>query len=98
MKNPMWFAEKNFQKVRAGTRSLERELVRSTRSLNGKVGLDAKFAAEVLRQVIRRLMLVMIGVGLQSLVRQLMPARPPSANLSAPGTAARSLTVPALRQ
>ena len=40
--------------------------------------MDAKFAAEILRQVIHRLMLAMIEVGLLSLVRQLMPARPPA--------------------
>jgi hypothetical protein len=72
----MWFVEKNFEKVKAGTRALERELSRSAGALSDNVGVDAKLAAEVFRQVIHRLVLVMIEVGLSSLVRQLMPARP----------------------
>jgi hypothetical protein len=80
VRNPMWFVEKNFEKVKAGTRALERELVRSARALSDDVGVDAKFAAEVFRQVIHRLMLAMIEAGLLSLVRQLMPA-PPTAQI-----------------
>ena len=78
MRNPMWFVEKNFEKVKNGQRALERELVRSARSLSDNVGLDATFAAEMVRQVIHRLMLTMIEIGLVSIVRQLMPARPPA--------------------
>jgi hypothetical protein len=78
VRNPMWFVEKNFEKVRNGQRALERELVRSARSLSDNVGLDARFAAELVRQVIHRLMLTMIEIGLVSIMRQLMPARPPA--------------------
>ena len=78
MKNPMWFVEKNFEKVKNGQRALERELVRSARSLSDNVGLDAGFAAELVRQVIHRLILTMIEIGLVSMVRQLMPAWPPA--------------------
>ena len=78
MRNPMWFVEKNFEKVKNGQRALERQLVRSARSLSDNVGLDATFAAEMVRQVIHRLMLTMIEIGLVSMVRQLMPARPPA--------------------
>jgi c-di-GMP-related signal transduction protein len=74
----MWFVEKNFEKVKNGQRALERELVRSARSLSDNVSLDATFAAEMMRQVIHRLMLTMIEIGLVSMVRQLMPARPPA--------------------
>jgi hypothetical protein len=70
----MWFVQKNFEKVETGRRALGRELARSAEALSDNVGLDAKFAAEVFRQVIHRLMLVMIEAGLLSLVRQLMPA------------------------
>ena len=31
MRNPMWFVEKNLEKVKNGERALERELVRSAR-------------------------------------------------------------------
>src|SRR5262249_47593024 len=72
MKNPMWFVEKQLAKVKMGTRAIERELVRSAEALGDNVGLDAKFAAEVFRQVIHRLILVLIEAGLVSLVRQLM--------------------------
>ena len=74
----MWFVEKNFEKVKNGQRALERELVRSARSLTDNVGLDVKFAAELVRQAIHRLMLMMIEIGLVSIMRQLMPARPPA--------------------
>ena len=76
MRNPMWFLEEKLDKVKNGERALERELVRSVRSLGDNVGLDAKFAAEVFKQVIHRLMLVMIEAGLLSFVHQLMPAPP----------------------
>ena len=72
----MWFVEEKLDKVKNGQRALERELARSARSLSDNVGLDGRFAAEVLRQVIHRLMLVMIEAGLLSLLHQLMPARP----------------------
>ena len=78
MKNPMWFVEENLEKVKAGTRALERELVRSAGALSDNVGLDAKFAAEVFRQVIPRLMLAVIEAVLLSLLCQLMPPRPPA--------------------
>jgi len=61
-----------------GQRALERELVRSARSLSDNVGLDARFAAELVRQVIHRLMRMMIEIGLVLITRQLMPARPPA--------------------
>ena len=64
MRNPMWFLEEKIDKVRNGERALERELARSARALSDNVGLDGRFAAEVLRQVIHRLMLVMIEAGL----------------------------------
>jgi hypothetical protein len=73
VRNPMWFIELNFERVRAGTRALERELARSARSLSDNVGLDAKFTAEVFRQIIHRLILLLIEAGLLSLVRQLIP-------------------------
>jgi hypothetical protein len=78
MRNPMWFLEEKLDKVRNGERALERELARSARALSDNVGLDGRFAAEVLRQVIHRLMLVMIEAGLLSLLHQMMPARPPA--------------------
>jgi hypothetical protein len=78
MRNPMWFVEAKLNKVKNGERALERELARSARSLGDNVGLDGKFAAEVLRQVIHRLILVTIEVELLSLVRHLMPGRPPA--------------------
>jgi hypothetical protein len=78
MKNPMWFIEEKVDKVKNGQRALERELVRSARSLSDNVGLDARFAAELVRQVIHRLILTMTEIGLVSIVRQLMPARPPA--------------------
>ena len=74
----MWFVEKNFEKVKNGQRALERELVRSARSLSDNVGLDARFAAELVRQVIHRLMRMMMEIGLVLITRQLMPARPPA--------------------
>jgi hypothetical protein len=74
----MWFVEKNFEKVKNGQRARERELVRSARSLSDNVGLDARFAAELVRQVIHRLMRMMIEIGLVLITRQLMPARPPA--------------------
>jgi elongation factor P hydroxylase len=80
VKNPMWFVEEKFEKVKVGTRALERELARSAGALSDNVGVDAKFAAEVFRQVIHRLMLVMIEAGLLSLVYQLTPA-PPTAQI-----------------
>jgi hypothetical protein len=76
MRNPMWFVEERFDKVRNGERALERELARSAQSMGDNFGLDGKFAAEVLRQVIYHLVLVMIEAGLLSLLHQLMPARP----------------------
>ncbi len=76
MKNPMWFAKEKLDKVKNAERALERELARSARSLGDNTGLDSKFAAEVLRQVIHRLLLVMIEVGLLSLFRHLTPPRP----------------------
>ena len=78
MKNPMWFVEDQVGKVKNGQRALERELVRSARSLSDNVGLDARFAAELVRQVIHRLMLTMIEIGLVSIMCRLMPARPPA--------------------
>jgi hypothetical protein len=80
VKNPMWFIEKELAKVKTGTRAIERELVRSAKSLGDTVDLDARFAAEVFRQVIHRLILLMIEVGLLSLVSQLVPA-PPTARI-----------------
>ena len=76
MKNPMWFVEEKLAKVKTGTRAIEQELVRSAEALGDNVGLDAKFATEAFRQVIHRLMLVLIEAGLLSLVRQLIPALP----------------------
>ncbi len=78
MKNPMWFVAEKLAKVKTGTRALEHELVRSAEALGDNVGLDAKFAAEVFRQVIHRLMLAMIEAVLLSLLCQLMPPRPPA--------------------
>ena len=78
MRNPMWFVEEKLDKVKNGERALERELVRSVRSLGDNVGVDAKFAAEVFREVIHRLMLVLIEAGLLTLLRQPMPPRPPA--------------------
>ena len=86
MRNPMWFVEEKLYKVKNGERALERELVRSVRSLGDNVGLDAKFAAEVVRQVIHRLMLLLIEAGLVSLVRQLMPAPPTTRIYPLPAT------------
>ena len=76
MKNPLWFVEEKFEKVKVGTRALERELARSAGALSDNVGVDAKFAAEVFKQVLHRLMLVLIEAGLLSLVHQLIPAPP----------------------
>jgi hypothetical protein len=78
MRNPMWFVKDKLNKVMNGERGLERELARSARALSDNVGLDGKFAAEVLRQVLHRLILVTIEMGLLSLVRHLMPGRPPA--------------------
>ena len=86
MRNPMWFVELNFEKVKTGTRAIERELVRSAEALGDNVGLDAKFAAEAFRQVIHRLMLVMIEAGLVSLVRQFMPSPPTTRIYPLPST------------
>jgi len=86
VKNPMWFVEEKLAKVKTGTRAIERELVRSAGALSDNVGLDAKFAAEVFRQVIHRLTLVMIEAGLLSLVWQLMPAPPTTRIHSLPAT------------
>src|SRR5262245_37430638 len=77
MRNPMWFVKQKLNKVMNGERALERELARSARALSDNVGLDGKFAAELLRQVLHRLILVTIEMGLLSLVRHLMPARLP---------------------
>ena len=76
MKNPMWFVEENLEKVKASTRALGRELFRLAGALSGQAGLDAKFATEILMQVVHRLVLAMVELGLLSLVRQLMHARP----------------------
>jgi len=70
MRNPMWFVEEKLAKVKVGTRALERQLARSAGAVSDKVGVDA----EVFRQVIHRMMLLMIEAALLSLVRQLMPA------------------------
>ena len=78
MRNPMWFVREKLNKVMNGERALERELARSARSLSDNVGLDGKFAAEVLRQILHRLVLVIVEMGLLSLVRHLMPSRPPA--------------------
>ena len=78
MRNPMWFVQAKLNKVRNGERALERELARSARSLSDNVGLDDKFAAEVFRQILHRLVLVIIEMGLLSLVRHLRPGRPPA--------------------
>jgi hypothetical protein len=78
VRNPMWFVEKNFEKVKNGQRALERELVRSASALSDKVGLDANFQAEIVRQVVRRLMLAVIEIGVVSLVRALMAQQPPA--------------------
>ena len=78
MRNPMWFVQAKLKKVMNGERALERELVRSARALSNDVGLDGKFAAEVLRQALHRLILVTIEMELLSLVRHLMPGRPPA--------------------
>jgi elongation factor P hydroxylase len=69
-----------FERVKVGTRALERKLARSAGSLSDNLGVDSTFAAEVFRQVIHRLILVMIEAGLLSLIRQLTPA-PPTAQI-----------------
>jgi hypothetical protein len=76
MRNPMWFVEEKLKKVKNGERALQRELARSARSLSDNVGLDGKFAAEVFRQVLHRLILVTIEMEVLSLFHQLMPGRP----------------------
>ena len=78
MRNPMWFAKEKLNKVMNGERALERELARSARSLSDNVGLDGKFAAEVVRHVLHRLILVTIEMEVLSLIRHLMPGRPPA--------------------
>ena len=78
MRNPMWFVEAKLNKVKNGERALEREVARSVRSLSDNVGLDRKFAAEALRQILHRLMLVIVEMEVLSLVRHLMPGRPPA--------------------
>jgi len=78
MRHPMWFVEEKLDKVKKGKRALERELTRSAQSLSDNVGLDGKFAAEVFRQILHRLVLVIIEMGLLSLVRHLRPGRPPA--------------------
>jgi hypothetical protein len=66
----MWFVKEKL--------ALGREVARSARALTDNVGLDGKFAAEVLRQALHRLILVTIEMQVLSLVRHLMPARPPA--------------------
>jgi hypothetical protein len=78
MSNPLWFIEMNFEKVKAGTRVLERAIVRSAGALGDKVGLDTTFRREIVRQVIRRLVLAAIEVGLVSLARSFLRRRPPA--------------------
>jgi hypothetical protein len=78
MKNPMWFAEEKFEKVKKGERALEQTLARSAQTLGTNVGLDATFAAEIVRQMIHRVLLLAVELGLLSLIRQLMGARPPA--------------------
>ena len=78
MRNPMWFVKEKVNKVMNGERALERELARSAWALSDNVGLDGKFAAEVFRQILHRLVLVIVEMGLLSLVRHLMPNRPPA--------------------
>jgi hypothetical protein len=78
VKNPMWFVERNLERVNKGRRALERRLVGPAGSLTATVGIDMKFAADILRQVIHRLMVAMIELGVLSLVGQLMPARSPA--------------------
>ena len=78
MRNPMWFLEEKLDKVKKGQRALERVLGPSARSLSDSVGPDAKFAAEIVRQVMHRLLLTMIEIGVASLVRKLVPTRPPA--------------------
>ena len=78
MRNPMWFIQAKLNKVMNGERVLERELVRSARALSNNVGLDSKFAGEVLRQVFHRLILVTVEMELLALIRHLMPGRPPA--------------------
>jgi hypothetical protein len=76
MKNPMWFVEAKLNKVKNGERALERELARSARALSDNIGLDGKFAAEVFKHVLQRLILVTIQMEVLSFVRHLMPGRP----------------------
>ena len=78
MRSPMWFVQAKLNKVKNGERALERELTRSAQSLSDNVGLDGKFAAKVFRQILHRLVLVIIEMGLLSLVRHLRPGRPPA--------------------
>jgi hypothetical protein len=78
MRNPMWFVKEKLNKVMNGERALERQLARSARALSDNVGLDGKFTAEVFRHVLHRLILVTIEMEVVSLVRHLMPGRPPA--------------------
>src|SRR5215475_242252 len=81
VRNPMWFAAKNLAKVKRGTCALEHEFARGVRAVDRALsdfGLDESFRAEIGRQVLRSLVLLVIELGLLSLVRRLMPARPPA--------------------
>ena len=78
MKNPMWFVDRNIERVNKGRRALERRLVESAGVMTATLGMDATSAADISRQVIHRLLVAMIELGLLSLARQLMPARSPA--------------------
>ena len=81
MRNPMWFVKKNLQKVKIGARALEREIARSARTVDQALsdfGIDETFRAEIRRYLVRCLALIVIDLGLVSLVRRIMPARPPA--------------------
>jgi hypothetical protein len=74
----MWFVKEKLNKVMNGERALGREVARSARALTDNVGLDGKFAAEVFKHVLHRLILVTIEMEVLSVVRHLMPGRPPA--------------------
>ena len=46
--------------------------------MTATLGMDATSAADISRQVIHRLLVAMVELGLSSLARRLMPARSPA--------------------
>jgi hypothetical protein len=78
----MWFIEANLEKVKAGSRALARRLPDAGRALdrivNPEPGDKQSFGDEILRQIIRRVVLVMIEIGIGALFRRFTVRRTPA--------------------